>query len=207
MKVYSIRPIVLSLIIAIGLTLSLAGVTSALTYGAGTYGTCQYGSCSISLNIVSPVNLTVTPSSTTTCSVAQQNVEVGTSSSTGFTLQLENQSATTASMNGSVHGSSIAAISGTPSVPAALTAGTWGYRVDSLSSFGAGPTSGVSSGGIPSESFAGVPLSGSAFTLRQYTSTAPSNPDTTSVWYGACADLTVPADAYASTVTYTALIN
>jgi hypothetical protein len=102
---------------------------------------------------------------------------------------------------------SIAANSSTSSSPTALTANTWGYRVDSVDGFGAGPTSVVSSGSIPSLTFAGVPISSGTPALIRTTSTNDTSPVNTSVWYGVCANSVLQSGAYTDGVTYTALIN
>jgi len=102
---------------------------------------------------------------------------------------------------------SIAAASGTAASPVTLGMNKWGYRVDSLAGFGAGPTSSQNNGSVPSVSFAGVPASNQSPTQVASTS-GPANPAaTTTVWYGLCADSSVPSGGYSVTVTYTAVTN
>lgn len=176
---------------------------SGLPYGAGTYGTCQYDTCSISITSNNLVSVNITPvGGATKCTVASDTVTVTTGSSTGYSLTLSATNATN-DLSGSTN--VIAATSGTPAVPAALSANTWGFRVDGLSGFGAGPTSAVSSVSIPSATFAGVPVFASPTTIAS--TAAPAAAVATNVWYGACADTSIPADTYTDVVLYTAIVN
>jgi hypothetical protein len=173
-------------------------------YGDGLYGSCTYSSCGIGLTTNGTISLNVTPNGSTTCSVASDSVAVLTDSSTGYTLTF-NDSATISNLTTGTY--NIPTSSGTAASPVALAADTWGYRVDGLSGFGAGPTSGGTNIGIPAVNFAGIPNSTlPANTLA--TSASPANPAvTTNVWYGVCADLAIPATTYTSTVLYTAVVN
>ncbi len=175
-----------------------------LTYGIGSYGTCQFSSCSITLSSSTTLAANITPGAGTTCTVVKDDVSVRTGSSTGYTLQV-NDDDTDTSMNRS-GGGAITAISGTQTSPSTLTANTWGYRVDSLSGFGAGPTSAVSNAAVPSVQFAAIPVSGSPDTIATKNSAA-SVAEVTSVWYGLCSDTSIPAGSYTDMVLYTALTN
>ncbi len=87
-----------------------------------------------------------------------------------------------------------------------MSVNTWGYRVDGIGGFGAGPTSAQSSAAISgSIKFAAVPATGSPNTIKTTTGTASS--DTTSVWYGIAANTTQPNGTYTNSVTYTATAN
>jgi hypothetical protein len=101
----------------------------------------------------------------------------------------------------------IPATSATQSLPAALSTNTWGYRVDSLGSFGSGPTSASSNSAPSGTTFAEIPLSNqTADTLA--TSSLPASPAvTTTVWYSTCVDSTTTTGTYTDDIIYTALIN
>lgn len=177
---------------------------AGINYSAGTYGTCTYGTCSISLTTSGTISINVTPAAgATKCTVANDVVTATTDSSTGYTVSLTDTD-TSNTMNGPT---SIAASAATPASPAVLTANAWGYRVDSVAGFGAGPTSGVVSGAVPSLTFAGVPLSSGTPGLIRTTSTADTGTVNTSVWYGLCANSSLQNGSYSDSVTYTALIN
>ena len=104
-------------------------------------------------------------------------------------------------------GNSVATSSGTQASPVNLAVNTWGYRVDSLSGFGAGPTTAQTNQPTSSYSFAGIPASDqTAHTLK--TTSAPADPaETTAVWYGVRIDTTKPSGTYTDLVTYTAVTN
>jgi hypothetical protein len=184
--------------IAVGATLS------ALPYGSGTYGTCTYDTCAISVLSSGTVNLAVTPTSSGVNTTAKDDVTVSTDASTGYTLTFLDSDTDTTLVNG---GNSIAASSGTQAGPITLALNTWGYRVDGLASFGAGPTSAQNNDSSTLYTFAGVPASNqTAHTLK--TTSAAANPaETTNVWYGVRLDTTKPSGTYSDQVTYTAVTN
>jgi hypothetical protein len=148
------------------------------------------------------VNANVLPTVSGAQTISSDTVTVSTNDTAGYTLKLEDSNATTSLTSG---GNNITATSGSQASPIALTAGKWGYRVDGLGGFGAGPTSGQASAAIGSITFAGMPASGSPNTLKS-TSTSATN-DTTTVWYSVAADTTQPVGTYTDVVTYTALTN
>jgi hypothetical protein len=175
------------------------------TYGSATYGVCSYGAaCSISVTSNGTVSLNVTPAAGGRCTIQSDSVAVLTDDSNGYTLTLADSGTNTALINGA---SSINATSGTFASPTALTADTWGYRVDGVGSFGSGPTTAQSNISPPSWLFAGVePSTSSADTIAS-TSAAADPAQTTTVWYGACADTLVASGTYTSQVIYTAVAN
>lgn len=190
--IYSIQPV------------SYADTTDSSVYGSGSFGDCDYGTCTITLTDTGTPTLTVVPTPTGVCSVQSDTVSVLTDSTTGYSLTM-----TTSTTNNAMQGAStsLAASSGTSSSPTTLAVNTWGYRVDGLASFGAGPTTAQSSGSVPSVTFAGVPASNQSSTQVSY-STSPANPaQDTKVWYGVCADSSIPVDTYSATVVYTAVTN
>ena len=149
------------------------------------------------------VNVDVTPSASGAQTVASDTVTVSTSDANGYTLQLAETGASSNLVSG---GDTIPSTSGTQTTPVAMSVNTWGYRVDGLGGFGAGPTSGQSSTAISgSIKFAAVPATGSPNTLKTTSSTASN--DTLAVWYGVAANTSQPAGTYTNSVTYTATAN
>lgn len=185
-------------------SVSYADTTDSSVYGSGSFGDCDYGTCTITLTDTGAPTLAIVPTPTGVCSVQSDTVSVLTDSTTGYSLTM-----TTSTTNNAMQGSttSLAASSGTSSAPTTLAMNTWGYRVDGLASFGAGPTTSQSSGSVPSVAFAGVPASNQPSTQVAY-SGSPANPaQDTKVWYGVCANSSIPVDTYSVTVTYTAVTN
>jgi hypothetical protein len=148
------------------------------------------------------VNANVVPTSGGAQSIASDTVSVSTSDTAGYTLMLAETGASSALTSG---GNTIPASSGTQTSPVAMSANTWGYRLDGIGGFGAGPTSSQSSAAIGSSKFAAVPATGSPSTLKTTSGTA--NNDTTVVWYGVAANTSQPAGTYTNSVTYTAIAN
>ena len=181
-----------------------ADTTDSTVYGSGNYGNCDYGACTITLSSGGATTLNVAPTPTGKCTVQSDTASVLTDNTVGYSLTM-----TTSTTNNAMTGASgsIAAASGTAASPVTLGMNKWGYRVDSLAGFGAGPTSSQNNGSVPSVSFAGVPASNQSPTQVASTS-GPANPAaTTTVWYGLCADSSVPSGGYSVTVTYTAVTN
>lgn len=147
----------------------------------------------------STVDVSVTPTAAGAQSIANNAVTVSTNGP-GYTLQINNKDTNTSLVSGS---NNITAASGSLAAPAALTAGNWGYRVDGIGGFAAGPTTAVSSGSLSSLTFAGVPASGAPDTIRN-TSTVATN-EVTTFWYSVAANTSQPSGVYTDVVTYTAL--
>jgi hypothetical protein len=145
------------------------------------------------------VAVNVTPTGAGAQTIASDTLTVSTNDTLGYTLQLADTDATTTLVSG---GNSIPASAGTQASPVAQAVNTWGYRVDSVGGFGAGPTTGQNSQAIGVLTFAGVPASGSPNTLKSTSSTASN--DTTTVWYAVAADTTQASGSYSDGVTYTA---
>ncbi len=148
------------------------------------------------------VNVDVVPTGSGAQTIASDTVTVSTNDSSGYTLQLAETGAGSTMVSGS---DTIPASAGTQGSPIAMSANTWGYRVDGLGGFGAGPTSGQSSASIGSIKFAAVPATGSPNTIRTTSGTASNQ--TTTVWYGVAADTSQPSGTYTNSVTYTATAN
>lgn len=154
----------------------------------------------ISINSTSgTVNLAITPTGSGSASSASDTVSVSTNNALGYTLQLASSTAQTSLNNG---GNTIPASAGTQGTPITLANNSWGYRVDSIGGFGAGPTSAQTNQSSLSGSWAGVPATSSPNTIRTTNTTATN--ETTTVWYGAKADTSKPNGTYSDIITYTA---
>jgi hypothetical protein len=206
MLLKSLKHLSLLVVASIVTTILVPIAISASTYGSGAYGSCLYGSCSISVTVSSngTVNVNVTPTLTGSCTIQSDTVSVLTDNSSGFTLTVANSSDNTALTNG---GYSINATAGTFASPIALANNTWGYRVDNIGSFGAGPTTAESNVSPPSTVFAKAVANSQAHdTIR--TTAGPANPAVeTTVWYGVCANTATASGSYGTTVIYTAITN
>ncbi len=176
----------------------------ATPYGRGLYGRCQYETCQISLATNGVVELQITPLEGGAYTIVKDEVAAITSSSKGYNLTIESDSETDNTLIGpSVNISPVAA---NPTTPAQLTANQWGFRIDGLAGFGAGPTEEVVSAPSSSLTFAALPLKNSGAVIRMWPSPAPGpEGDVTEVWYGVRADFDVPEGQYSRTVTYTAV--
>lgn len=200
-----IRTIIVATIAFVAFIAGIVSSVGAINYSAGTYGTCTYNTCSISLVSGATVAVNVTPTSSTSCSVQSNSVTATTDSSTGYTVTVNNKDTST-TLNGPTS-NTITSTSGTAASPAALIANTWGYRVDSVAGFGAGPTSAATNIAIPSLQFAATPSSAASGGVIRNTSTADGSSVATPVWYGVCADASKPAGTYTDEIVYTAVIN
>ena len=98
----------------------------------------------------------------------------------------------------------ITASAGTTGTPITLVNGTWGWRIDSLGGFGAGPTSTQSNIAPSALTFAAIPANASPFTIK---TTATNGAANSTVWYSARVNNTQPSGTYSSTVTYTITTN
>lgn len=191
--------------IATGIAALAVAVTpvmaSAATQTANTTINATIGS-TISITTSSTVALAITPDANGQSSSASDTVTVNTNNAAGYFLTLADSDATTTLANG---GNSLAAHAGTQAAPTTLANNTWGYRVDTVGGFGAGPASAQTNVDTLSLTWAGVPATGSPNTLKTTATTATN--DTTTVWYGAKADTSKPNGVYTGTVTYTATTN
>lgn len=149
------------------------------------------------------VNVNVTPTGTGAQTISSDTVTVSTNDSSGYTLQLAETGAGSAMTSA---GNSIPASSGSQTTPVAMAANTWGYRVDGVGGFGAGPTTAQNSTAISGTiKFAAVPATASPNTLKATAGTASN--DTTTIWYGVAANTSQPSGTYTNSVTYTAVAN
>jgi hypothetical protein len=148
------------------------------------------------------VNINAIPTGAGVQTIASDTVTVSTNDTAGYTLKIGETTASSALVSG---GNSILATTGTFASPIAETAGKWGYRVDGIGGFGAGPTTGAANAAIGAIKFAAVPATGTPDTLKTTAVTASN--DTTTVWYGVAVDTTTPSGTYTNSVTYTATAN
>lgn len=156
----------------------------------------------ISMTTSGTVTLNITPTPSGSASSASDTVSVSTNRSAGYNLKIADSDTTVTLQNGA---NTIAAASGSYASPAALGNNTWGWRVDSSGTFGAGPTSAQTNAASLSGTWAAMPSSASPVTVKTTATTATS--DATTVWYGAMADTTKVDGTYTDTVTYTATTN
>lgn len=143
----------------------------------------------------------ITPDSTGKQSIASDTVTANTNDTAGLTITMASSSALTTMVAGA---NSITAIGGTPAAPIALTNGTWGWRIDSLATFGAGPTSVISNAAPNSGTFAAMPGTASPYTIK---TTAATGLSTNTVWFSSRVNNAQPIGAYTATVTYTITTN
>ena len=149
------------------------------------------------------VNVNVVPTGSGAQTLASDTATVSTNDSAGYTLELAETGAGSTLVSGS---NTIPASSGSQTTPTVMAVNTWGYRVDGLGGFGAGPTSSQSSAAISGTiKFAAVPATGSPNTLKTTSGVASS--DTTTVWYGVAANTSQASGTYTNSVTYTATTN
>jgi hypothetical protein len=181
----------------IGATAAVSALTATTTVSSNVSSVISL------LTTDGTVNVDVIPSGSGAQTVASDTVTVSTSDTSGYTLSLAETGASSSLVSG---GNTIPASSGSQTAPVAMATNTWGYRVDGIGGFGAGPTASQSSTAISgSVKFAAVPATGSPNTLKTTSGTAAN--DTTAVWYGVAADTTQPAGTYTNSVTYTATAN
>ncbi|HSX06616.1 MAG TPA: hypothetical protein VLG92_02765 [Candidatus Saccharimonadia bacterium] len=174
--------------------------------GAATGSTTVSSTLSSVISLLSSngtVNANVTPTGSGAQTIASDTVTVSTNDAAGYTLQLAETSASGNMVSG---GNTIPASSGSQTTPVAMSANTWGYRVDGVGGFGAGPTSTVNSAAISGTTkFAAVPATASPNTIKTTSGTASN--DTTTVWYGLAANTSQASGTYTNSVTYTVTAN
>ena len=195
------------LVVVFGLALygGLAAAYSSGNFGSGTYGSCEYGvTCSISLTSNGNISLDITPTANGSCTINSDSAAVLTDDSNGYTLTLSDSGTSTALINGAA---TINTTTGTVGSPTTLSGNSWGYRIDGLGGFGAGPTTSQSNISRPSTVFAGIVASNQTAETIATTSGAADPAVTTTVWFGACADTGVSSGAYSTQVLYTAVAN
>lgn len=183
----------------------LAFIMAPVAAGAATANTTISSQISAVIGLFTTsgtVNVDVTPSGACAQTIASDTITVSTNNAAGYNLKLAESTASSDLVSG---GDVIPASAGTQASPVVAAVNTWGYRVDGLGGFGAGPTSAVSNQPIGARTFAAVPATGSPNTLK--TTSAPATNDTTTVWYQVTADTSTPPGTYTNIVLYTAVTN
>lgn len=191
--------------------ISTAALVAIFALIATTSGQANAATTSVNSSISSVISLfttsgsvaiNATPSVGGVQTIANDIVTVSTNDSAGYTLKLGETTASSALVSG---GNSIVASAGTLAAPIAQSVNTWGYRVDNIGGFGAGPTTGVTNAAIGAIKFAAIPATATPDTIKATATTASS--DTTSVWYGVAVNTVTPSGSYTNSVTYTAIAN
>jgi hypothetical protein len=181
-------------------------LSSPVLAGASTASTTVSSTLSSVISLLTTngtVNVNLTPTGGGVQTIASDTVTVSTNDNSGYTLQLAETGAASALTSG---GNTIPASSGSQTTPAYMAVNTWGYRVDSIGGFGAGPTSSASNAAISGTiKFAGVPATGSPNTIATTSGVATNS--TTSVWYAVAANTAQASGTYTNSVTYTATAN
>lgn len=189
------------------LGLNLAAVTLPFTATADTQTTTT--SLGLTVNAVltaysSGPSVTlgaITPDATGKQSTNSDTVSATTNDAAGVTMTLQQNAAGTNMTSGA---NTIAASGGSTGTPIALINGTWGWRVDTLAGFGAGPGAVLSNGSPSAITYAAIPANGSPFTIK---TSAASGTTSATVWYSARVNNTQPSGAYSDTVLYTISTN
>ena len=186
----------IGLVAAAGLVLVPAAANAAQQTSSTTVRTTIASTISLSTGPL--VTMGVTPVAGGSQSSVSDTATVSTNNPTGYTLTLQDADATTTLTDGS---NTIAASANTPAAPAALANNTWGFAVPALGSFDAS-YSVLTNASSSASKWAGVPASGSPFTVYSHGTTASGV--ATTVWYSTKADTTKPAGDYNDGVVYTA---
>lgn len=191
--------------IFIATAFSFIGMVGAPLAASAAAGTTVSSTISPVISLLSSsgtVNLNAIPTSGGVQTIASDTVTVSTNNSAGYTLKLGETTGSSAMTSG---GNTIVASTASQLTPLAQTVNSWGYRVDGIGGFGAGPTSGVSSQTIGTAKFAAIPATGSPDTLATTNTTASGV--ATTVWYAVAVNTAVPSGTYTNSVTYTAIAN
>lgn len=143
----------------------------------------------------------ITPDLTGRQSTASDTVTANTNDTAGLTIAMASSTAATTMVSGA---NTIAAIAGTPAAPVALTNGTWGWRIDTLAGFGAGPTTTQSNVAPLASAFAAMPASGSGYVIK---TTATTGSTTNTVWFSSRINNAQAIGTYSAVVTYTISTN
>lgn len=178
-------------------------VASAAASSVNTTINANVGAA-ISITTVSPVTISLTPTSGGVVSSASDTVTVNTNNAAGYNLVLASSDTNRNLVSGANNFTPIGA------TPVALTNGTWGWAVNSTTP-GVGVAgfdatySAETNNASSTTKWAGVASSASPLTVKSTSS--PAINDTTTVWYAAKANASQPNGTYTDTVTYTATTN
>ncbi len=139
------------------------------------------------------VTIPITPSADGAFNSHDLTVSVHTNNQTGYTLNMNSSSDTTALTHTSAPTSIISSTIATLASPQTLSANTWGY-----SKWANGQVN-------PPTTFSRIPASGAPDKLTE--TTDPSGPIDTKLTFGANASLAIPSGTYTNTITFTAVTN
>lgn len=193
---------VTNLMPGVSYTFRVAAVNSA---GIGVYSATQTSqTLYITVSGAEFVNLSVTPTAAGRTSSTSHTITTSTNSSAGYRLLLSTVSSNRSLVKGL---DSIDPLGGNAVSPLTIAANTWGYRVDGLGGFGAGPTSVETDVASSAFTWAGVPGLGSATQIYHQNIPTTTTGQTTRIWYALNSTAAKPSGTYTQTVTYTAISN
>ena len=182
MKLTNYTKLTLSAVASLALVALPAATASAATQTTNSTITANISEV-ITLAVSGNVNINATPGGGV--ATGSHNVTVSTNNSTGYNLSLASSASETTLAKGA---DSINAATAPFATPAALTADTWGYRVDSFTA----------------NNYAGI-VSNSTTAPVIKSSTVPATNEVTPVTWGVNVTAAKPTGAYSRVVTYTAV--
>lgn len=157
----------------------------------------------ISISSTGSVGLNTTPTAAGAQTTSFEQVIVNTNNSAGYTLKINEATASTSLVSGS---NSIPASAGTFASPIVQAVNTWGYRVVNAGGFGSETTTLTTNKPISSTlTFAAVPATASPDTIK--TTSAVASNDATIITFGVAANTSVPSGTYSNSVVFTATTN
>jgi hypothetical protein len=145
---------------------------------------------------------TIVPDATGRESISSDTISATTNDGAGMFITMNAKAAANTSL--AAGAATIASTAGTTAAPIALTNNTWGFRVDSLAGFGAGPTSPATNIAPSAATFAAIPATASPYTIK---TTATNGSANQTVYYGVRVSSAQVSGNYSSTVTYTFTTN
>jgi hypothetical protein len=185
-------------LLAVGTLAVLISPLAAAANTATTTITAQLNSTISSFTTSSAITLgPFTPIVGGTQASASDTITVSTNAAAGYSLTLQSNTAGVTLVNGA---NTIATSAATPASPTTLANNTWGWREDTLSGFGAGPTN---AGNANSATYAAFPATGAPVTLLAR-GAGPYVSDVQTIWYSVKADTSKPNGNYVNTALYTA---
>lgn len=188
------------------MTYTFSGLDPSVTYtvevyavnangdGAAATATGRPAFVTLTMPGVDP-SISVVPGSSGSFSSVSYAPSVETN--TNYQMTLSTSSTVTNLVKG---GDTISASAGTVASPVTLQVDTWGFRVDGLSGFGPGPTSGSSNVATLPNSWAGVPPLAGAATIATGGATGGQ---ATTIWFGLGASASKPSGSYTQTLVIT----
>ena len=182
MKISTIAKVVASAVTTVALVVVPAVTAQAATQPTNSTITADISEV-ITLAVSGNVNINATPGGGV--ATGSHDVTVSTNNSTGYDLSLASSASETTLAKGA---DSINAATAPFATPAALTADTWGYRVDSFTA----------------NNYAGI-VSNSTTAPVIKSSTIPATNEVTPVTWGVNVTAAKPTGAYSRVVTYTAV--